>query len=171
MTQTAVYRYTVPSVDGEGWGVFLFDHSGVFTAVTDFGNFAHWFSLGRNESIEKCLISRRPDQILCKIAKEDVVDIEGTITYIKKNLLYDRREGCLTEDDARTEWKLIEELQVDLEEYSNEIAFQYWYDQTKIQFDDGYFQYKYPGAAVRFSNETFVRFQEKLKMELKEAKA
>ncbi|PEC57420.1 hypothetical protein CON91_33380, partial [Bacillus wiedmannii] len=90
------------------------------------------------------------------IAKEDVVDIEGTITYIKKNLLYDRREGRFTEDDARTEWKLIEELQVDLEEYSNEIAFQYWYDQTKIQFDDGYFQYQYPGAAVRFSNETFV---------------
>ncbi|WP_254905507.1 hypothetical protein [Bacillus thuringiensis] len=120
-------------------GGFLFDQSGVFTAVTDFGNFAHWFSLGRNESIEKCLISRRPDQILCKIAKEDVIDIEGTITYIKKNLLYDRREGRFTEDDARTEWKLIEELQVDLEEYSNEVAFQYWYDQTKIQFDDGYF--------------------------------
>lgn len=87
MTQTAVYRYTVPSVDGEGWGVFLFDQSGVFTAVTDFGNFAHWFSLGRNKSIVEYLISRRPDQILCKIAKENVVDIEGTITYIKLEML------------------------------------------------------------------------------------
>lgn len=84
-------------------GVFLYDQSGVFTAVTDLGNFAHWFSLGRNKSIEDYLISRRPDQILCKIAKENVVDIEGTITYIKKNLLYDRREGRFTEDDARTE--------------------------------------------------------------------
>lgn len=96
--------------------------------------------------------------------------LKESITYIKKNLLYDRREGRFTEDDARTEWKLIQELQVDLEDYSNEVAFQYWYDKTKIQFGDG-FQYKYPSAAVRFSNETFVRFQEKLKMELKETQA
>ncbi len=166
MAQTAVFRYTVPSVDGEGWGVFLLDQSGVFTAITDFGNFAHWFSLRENESIGEFLISRRPDQVLCNIANEDVVDIEGTIKYIKENLLYDRREGRFIEEDARAEWKLIEELQVDLDEYSNDVAFQYWYDKTRIQFDDGFYRYKYPSAAVRFSNETFVRLQEKLKSEL-----
>lgn len=25
MAQTAAFRYTVPSVDGEGWGIFLLD--------------------------------------------------------------------------------------------------------------------------------------------------
>ncbi|MCC2473549.1 hypothetical protein LKL98_21245 [Bacillus pacificus] len=171
MAQTASFRYTVPSVDGEGWGVFLLDQSGVFTAVTDFGNFAHWFSLRENESIGEFLLSRRPDQILCKIANEDVVDIKETIKYIKENLLNDRREGRFTEAYARAEWKLIEELQEDLEEYSNDVAFQYWYDKTHIQFDEGFYQYKYPNAAVRFSNETFVRFQEKLKEDLKGAQA
>ncbi|MED1406870.1 hypothetical protein P4U07_29745 [Bacillus mycoides] len=166
MSKTTAVRYTVPSVDGEGWGIILFDNTGVFSAITDFGNFAHWFMLGSNESMEEFLLSRRPDQILCKIANEDVVDIEGTIKYIKENLIYDRRDGRFTEEDARAEWKLIEELQVDLDEYSNDVAFQYWYDKTKIQFDDVFFQYKYSTAAVRFSNETFVRFQEKLKVEL-----
>lgn len=171
MAKASAFRYSVPSVDGEGWGVFLLDRSGIFTAVTDFGNFAYWFSLRENESVEEFLLSTRPDQILCKIANEDVVDIEETIKYIKENLLYDRREGRFTEADARAEWKLIEELQVDLDEYSNDVAFQYWYDKTKIQFDDGFYQYKYPSAAVRFSNETFVRLQEKLKSELKGVQA
>lgn len=112
------------------------------------------------------MLSTRPDQILCKIANRDVVDIKETIKYIKENLLYNRREGRFTETDARKEWKLIEELLGDLDEYPNDVAFQYWYDKTHIQFDDGFYQYKYPSAAVRFSNETFVRLQEKLKEEL-----
>ncbi|WP_252187993.1 hypothetical protein [Bacillus sp. RIT 809] len=61
--------------------------------------------------------------MLCKIANEDVVDIEGTIKYLKENLLYDCREGRFTDEDTRAEWKLIEELQVDLDEYSNDVAF------------------------------------------------
>lgn len=166
MAKASAFRYSIPSVDGEGWGIFLLDRSGIFTAVTDFGNFAYWFSLRENESVEEFLLSTRPDQILCKIANQDVVDIEETIKYIKENLLYDRREGRFTEADARKEWKLIEELQEDLDEYSNDVAFQYWYDKTHIQFDDGFYQYKYPSAAVRFSNETFVRLQEKLRAEL-----
>ncbi|EEM37739.1 hypothetical protein P9Y62_12725 [Bacillus thuringiensis] len=161
MAKASAFRYSVPSVDGEGWGIFLLDRSGIFTAVTDFGNFAYWFSLRENESVEEFLLSTRPDQILCKIANRDVVDIEETINYIKENLLYDRREGRF-----REEWKLIEELQEDLDEYPNDVAFQYWYDKTHIQFDDGFYQYKYPSAAVRFSNETFVRLQEKLRAEL-----
>ncbi|WP_243763998.1 hypothetical protein [Bacillus sp. XF8] len=72
MADATVYRYTVPSVDGEGCGVFLIDSSGIFTAITDFGNFAYWFSLREKESIGEFLLSRRPDQILCKIANAAV---------------------------------------------------------------------------------------------------
>ena len=39
--------------------------------------------------------------MLCKIANEDVVNIEGTIKYLKENLLYDCREGRFTDEDTR----------------------------------------------------------------------
>lgn len=166
MSKTTAVRYTVPSVDGEGWGIVLFDNTGVFSAVTDFGNFAYWFSLRENESMEEFLISRRPDQILCKIAREDKIDVEETIKYIKEELLRNRRAERFTEEAAREEWKLIEELQRDLGDYSEEVAFHYFYEKTRIQFDDGFLRFKYPSAAIRFCNETFVRLQEKLKSEL-----
>ncbi|WP_245916672.1 hypothetical protein [Bacillus fungorum] len=63
-------------------GIFLLDRSGIFTAVTDFGNFAYWFSLRENESVEEFLLSTRPNQILCKIANQDVVDNDGLEKYL-----------------------------------------------------------------------------------------
>ncbi|PEW58499.1 hypothetical protein CN448_31425 [Bacillus cereus] len=161
-----ISKYKIPSVNGEGWGVFLFDDTGIFTAITDFGNFSYWFETWKGESMKDFLSSRRPDQILCKIANEDVIDIDRTIEYIKENLLMDRRTMTFTEEEAREEWKLIQELQEDLDNFSNDVAFQYWYEKTKIQFDDGFCRYKYPSAAVRFCNETFVRLQEKIRLEM-----
>jgi hypothetical protein len=40
-TQIKFWRYYLPNIDGEGWGIFLLDSTGFFSAVTDYGNCAY----------------------------------------------------------------------------------------------------------------------------------
>ncbi|MEH7186621.1 hypothetical protein [Bacillus toyonensis] len=161
-----ISKYKIPSVNGEGWGVFLFDDTGIFTAITDFGNFSYWFETWNGESMKDFLSGRCPDQILCKIARENVIDVKETFKYIKEELISHRRSEYFTEEEAREQWKLIEKLKEDIHVYSEDTAFTLFYEETKIQFYDGFLRFKYPNAAVRFCNETFVRLQEKIRLEM-----
>ncbi|MEM5637253.1 hypothetical protein AAHB65_23250 [Bacillus toyonensis] len=66
-------------------GIVLFDNTGVFSAVTDFGNFAYWFSLRENESMEEFLISRRPDQFYVKSLVKIKSTLKKRLNTSKKN--------------------------------------------------------------------------------------
>ncbi|MGN4423445.1 hypothetical protein ACTFQN_06250 [Bacillus cereus group sp. MYBK30-1] len=161
MAEIKTYRYTVPSVSGEGWGIFLFDSNGAVTAITDFGNFANQFCLTEGEDVRKFLIEMRPDQMFCKIARKSEIDEEQTFKDIEEAILEQTDES-----KSKKEKESLAQFRTDLEYMPFEFAHFDWYQGTSLDDENAFLVKKYPSAAVRFSNETFVRLQEKLKAEL-----
>lgn len=161
MAEIKTYRYTVPSVNGEGWGVFLFDSNGAVTAITDFGNFANQFCLAEGEDVRKFLIEMRSDQMLCRIARKSDIDEEQTLKDIEEAVLEQTDESKI-----KKEKESLAQFRADLEYMPFEFAHFDWYQGTSLDDEDAFLVKKYPSAAVRFSNETYVRLQEKLKSEL-----
>jgi hypothetical protein len=119
-----VWRYTLPPLKHEGWGFFILDSKGYFSAITDYGNYAHlWTYHGRDDF------------------REFVIDVGGDYVYRKLRVQPEQYNGERTAKAIRTvieECALLGSDEEDLFlEYKDEICdsefgFGLWYRETTI---------------------------------------
>lgn len=132
------WRYELPSIDGEGWGIFILDSTGCFSCVTDYGNYAFKWTHHGMDDFRKFFDRNSYDYILSKLhlgaGKSKELDIEATAENIKNYILNCRRDETFDEDSARSEWDHIINCE---EQYDHPQAFfMAWYEGTEI--DDAY---------------------------------
>ncbi|MHB1418700.1 MAG: hypothetical protein ACYCX4_03810, partial [Bacillota bacterium] len=107
-----IWRYYIPSEDGlEGWGIFLLDSTGMFAAVTDYGNYAFRWAYHGEKDFRKFVIGLKndPGYLLGKVLPNGkVYDGEETIKNIKETIIDVRRDGSWSKEQARKEWDLLD---------------------------------------------------------------
>lgn len=101
-----VWRHVLRSK--HGWGVVLMDSTGIFSAVSAWGTFGHWWSHHGHKDFREFFLekdwARWPDYAAGKFRPQRVYDEEKTFRKIRRWILEGRREGSLSKAEARREW-------------------------------------------------------------------
>ncbi|WP_339283722.1 hypothetical protein [Paenibacillus sp. FSL R5-0486] len=159
------WRYYIPSVDGEGWGIFILDSTGMFSAVTDYGNAAHKFEVREGEDIRKYLAKGVPGTLMARLFYDlRRYDPDETLRRAKQDIIYLRGDQSLTREEARKEWDLLQEC----DWLENEAGFVRWFDQTSISDAGENHALGYPASCRAFVNELMPRFCAALAEEFKQ---
>jgi hypothetical protein len=160
-----VWRYYIPGENSVfGWGVFLLDSSGMFTAVTDYGNYAYqWLCTGHDDFRGFVIGLARgcPDYLLSKISQL-IYDGDRTLEHVKEHILEYRRDGDYTKEFARKEWELLG----DCNDLDSEYDFYDWMQNTEIQDPWELSCSDYPKCARHFAERLVPRLAKILEREL-----
>jgi len=166
MKDVKFWRYYIPSVNGvEGWGVFLIDSTGMFAAVTDYGNAAYMWDHHGKDDIREFFAKGLSGGFLLQKLFYDLkeYDRDETLKRVKENILQCRHERYFDRDKAREEWDLLNEH----DDLYYEIDFNRWYEDTSLPDAGDHFTKGYPSPAKAFVNKLFPRFSEAVAEELK----
>ncbi|MHB0944603.1 hypothetical protein ACYCSU_23940 [Paenibacillus sp. ALE1] len=160
------WRYYIPSIDGlEGWGVFLLDSTGMFAAVTDYGNYAYMWPIEHTgvEDFRDFFKHRDAYYVLGKCAPSRKREYQGEETrkLIRERIIEARREGYISEEEARKEWDLTEDHDLDYAE-----GFGAWYENTNLCDAHEYAVYGYTSEEKAFADKLFPRFCDAVAKEL-----
>lgn len=122
-----VWRYSLPPEADRisGWAIVLMDASGMFAAVSDYGNYAYkWSSFGHDD-FRRFVIGLEADYTRRKLSPGQSYDAELTLRAVKGEIMRLRlrggREGVpdpesmdgrtlgrpLNRDEAREEWERL----------------------------------------------------------------
>lgn len=165
MDNIKFWRYYIPPVDRiEGWGIFLLDSTGMFAAVTDYGNYAYmWDHHGKKDFREFVAgLAKSPYYVLGKVAKKDYSGKE-TIKAIKEDILDNRRDGSYTKEFARREWDLLKNT----DDMDSVFGFKEWYDNTHVSDASELYSMDWSLQAKAFATKLMPRLAEALKDELR----
>lgn len=117
-------RYTLPNIKWEGWAIVLLTSDGVFTAVSDWGNYAFvWSSFGGRDFREFLLSAEKDTDYFIKKLQHggdgpgDVYDGEGTARSLRQLICRLRRSRDLSAVQAREDWDLIDHREVEDSDY------------------------------------------------------
>jgi hypothetical protein len=159
------WRYSFPSVKGEGWAIIFLDETGCFAALSDYGDWSYrWNQRGLPEetTFRHFIIQCEDDYILRKIAPKQEYDDEATLQAVRETILGMRREKQLTAEEARDEWELP-----DLHEgLCDEYQFWGWANQTELPDTHELTCYKYSEQARAFIKHSLPRLREAIKNDL-----
>lgn len=149
------WRYYVPAEDGEGWGIFLLDSTGMFSAVTDYGNCAYrWSHHGCND-FREFFRGDSWDYYLNKLFQgQEVYQQDETLQAVKERIIHLRWERRVTEEWAREEWDLLERH----EDLYSESDFTRWYDETRVDDAGEYYTRGHNSSAKAFVRKLMPRF-------------
>jgi hypothetical protein len=159
-----IWRYYIPSErQGWGWGIFLLDSTGMFAAVTDYGNYAFkWSDWGPRDFREFVIgLVKSPSYLLSKVAKR-IHDGEATLKSVQKHILDMRRDGEWSKEKARDEWDLLTEC----DGLDSIPACTRWYDSTEISDAEEFMCEDFDTDAGAFAERLMPRLAEALKQEL-----
>lgn len=116
----------------EGWAIFHIDSLGFLGIFSDYGNYAyHWSSFAGD--FKKFLSGLEADYLYGKLMQgrnARIYDGEATLRGIKKHILELRHKRRLTREDAREEWDLANDSEID-HHFSD--GYTLWYRETKLQ--------------------------------------
>ncbi|MDF2563750.1 MAG: hypothetical protein K0Q53_145 [Massilibacillus sp.] len=158
-----IWRYYLPNTERKGWGIFIIDEKGYFSAVTDYGNYAFmWSSFGSDDFREFVIeISNNPGYVLGKVAKKEY-DGEQTCKDIKELIIELRRDGSFAKEEARREWDLLK----DNEWLETDVNFTRFYDETEIDDVCEFYRKSYGLDEMEFAKELLPRLAEEIKKQL-----
>ncbi|MFN0221458.1 MULTISPECIES: hypothetical protein [Paenibacillus] len=166
-TDVKFWRYSIPSIDGQGWGIFLLDSTGMFAAVSDYGNYAYFWPLkntGYND-FREFFGEADGYYLMGKVAPSRKREYQGDRTEqsIRETILRMRRDDALTEADARMEWELLSSTDFHYLE-----GFSIWYQQTNLPDAHEEAVYDYSADELAFSKILYPRFCEIVAKELED---
>lgn len=157
-----MWRYSLPSIKGEGWAIIFLDETGCFAALSDYGNWSYrWNQRGIPEgtTFRHFLLRCDDDYILRKIAPQQEFDAEKTRNNIKELVLGMRRESQLTAGEAREEWENAESV-------NSEYEFWRWHEYTELPESGELYSLKYSEEARAFLKHVMPRLRELIKNDL-----
>lgn len=112
MSEPKLYRYYLPSENGEGWAEIVVCSTGFFGAVSDWGDYANAWRHHGCADFRTFLLNaeRSPEYFAEKLVHgAQEYDAEATMRGLKQTILGCRRERTWTREEARCEWdNLIE---------------------------------------------------------------
>lgn len=109
MSAVTHYRYSIPSVRGEGWAEVVLGTDGFFAAVSDYGNFAfRWGHRGAGVGIREFLIGVWSDYFVGKIQHGDEFDVDGTIANFRDDIRRLRRSRRIDAETSRDLWDSLD---------------------------------------------------------------
>jgi hypothetical protein len=157
-----IERYDIPSdrKRHEGWAIIHIDSNGFLGVVSDYGNYAfHWSSF---EGDFKAFLGEvSSDYLYSKLSSSRVIyDGYATERAIKAHILSQRRTKAWTANDARTEWDLLAEHEVD---HDTSDGFSCWYRDTSIRDAHEFYQTRPEPQCVGFCEKIWPTFIERLK--------
>lgn len=157
-----IERYDVPSVKHEGWAVVVIDSRGFLGVFSDYGNYAyHWTHFG--DDFKKFLAQLDWDYLygkLMQLRDARVYDGSATLANIRNRIVELRREGQLTYDEAREEWTLAADSEID--DHSS-IGYALWYQQTNLPDANELYETRNDLQCEQFCQKVWPRFIELLK--------
>lgn len=166
--EVQIWRYAIPPKHSEGWGIFLLDSTGMFCAVTNYGNYAYkWTYHGRDDFrefvIELAGKSSGVDYIMGKLTPRGrQYDEVKSIREIEEHILSLRREGIYSKEFARKEWDCLQESDMD-----TEVAFYDWFSGTGLDiYAYDFTRYSWTPQHRMFVEKLMPRLGEALKAEL-----
>lgn len=165
MSEVKIWRYYIPPVDSvEGWGVFILDSTGMFAAVTDYGNAAYKWPLHAEEDFRRFFAKGVSGGYLLQklFYEQKKYDNEATLQDVKEFIMVCRREGSYSREKAREEWELLSYY----DDLDNDASFVRWYDNTSISDAGELYKMSYPASARAFVNKLIPRLSEAIREEL-----
>lgn len=118
MSDVTVWRYSLPSEKGKGWGIVHLDNNGFFAAITDWGDYTHlWRPVGwkspEDHDFRRWFLTLDDSYIIRKIGghghgPHTEIDHEGTIRAFREWICESRRSGGLSRTQARGEWENLD---------------------------------------------------------------
>ncbi|MCM3294238.1 hypothetical protein M3661_29565 [Paenibacillus sp. MER 180] len=165
MGEVKFWRYYIPPVDSiEGWGVFVLDSTGVFAAVTDYGNVAYKWTHHAEEDFRHFFAKGvSGGYLLQKLFYEHKrYDGDATLRDVKEYIIDCRRDGSYSREKAREEWDLLSYY----DDLDNDASFVRWYDHTSLSDAGEFYNTSYPASAKAFVNKLIPRLSEAIREEL-----
>lgn len=158
-----IERYDVRSdTRHEGWAVVVIDSRGFLGVFSDYGNYAyHWTHFGGD--FRKFLGQLDWDYLYGKLMQgrdARIYDGEATLRSIKKRIIELRREKRLTAEQAREEWDLAKDSEID-HRFSD--GYSLWHRDTQLQDAHELYETMHDLQCQQFCQKVWPRFIELLK--------
>lgn len=158
------HRYFLERIEGMDWNLVILDQDGNNSTLFisgDNGKYVARFFFVKD--FREFMLGIDKDHLLDSIANEDIYDGDETKKNIKRYILETRYDGGLSRVDARKEWDLIEDYDID-----HEIGFYDWLRDTTIDWEHAaeLMQRRYPSGAVAFVERVLPRLKQLIATEL-----
>lgn len=125
-------RYDVRSEEGRWLGTFIVTHDGLVCCNTDYGSYSYWWH-AFGDDIIAFLLQINTGYLLSKVSPRDEYDGDETEKAIKRLIIQARRDGDLSREDAREEWDLIGDTDLERSE-----GFALWLRDTRLDSKHGF---------------------------------
>ena len=158
------WRYSLPNDKPmEGWAVILMDDTGMFMAVSDFGDYCYKWTHHGMDDFRKFMLKIEAGYFCGKVSSRTEFQADRTKKAALKFLLELRRDNCWTKDEARKEWDMIQTVDFDNEEERNE-----WVRNSDMDEAYEFFEMDYPSDVKYFAQRILPRLAEVIKAQLEE---
>ncbi len=159
----AVRKYDVRDNEGHWIGRFIITDDGYFSTVSEWGNYAFWWT-GGGPCFRRFLAGLRRDSsyMLSKICGREEYDGDATLLNVKKHIVEERRRGRMTKEEARHEWDLLRSNSW----LESETWIGAWYNDSKIEDVGQFIMHRYPAQARHFVEKAYPHFARMLLEEL-----
>lgn len=116
------WRYYLPSTKDQPWAEVLLTSSGMFAAVSDYGNYAYpWRAHGERDFREFIAgLAKDGNYVAGKLSQRTAYRGDETLAAIKRHIFDARRHGGLDADEARELWDELNDF--DLESHAEEFS-------------------------------------------------
>lgn len=163
---TKLFRYYLPNESPlEGWAYIVLSNDGYFSAVSDYGNYAFYWTHHGEKDFRIFLVRahRSWDYFASKLGDKRY---DGNATYdrIKSFILEQRRSLNWDAEKAREEFDLIEN---EVDKCYGPGDFTRWHDQTKIDEPWEFYTERYPANLLAFTQKTLKRLSDILEQDLR----
>lgn len=159
-----LHYYRLDSIKGEGWANIVISSTGYFSAVSDFGNYAFFWTHHGCEDFRQFLYNAHKtwDYFASKLSYgpgDKGMEYDATATYemIKERILERRRDRTYTKEEAHSEWVLLHD---DCERVDTEGVWDHWMRNTTFDNAWEFRCEKWPGWLERFCKEVLKRLTE-----------
>lgn len=161
MNDPKFWRYDIPSRRPlGGWGVFVIDSTGYFSCVTDWGNYAYYWTHHGCRDFREFLVDLDPSYLCGKLGRREYSE-DKTKKLIREDILAQRKSHSLSKEEARKEWALLEE-----HDFETPSGFGAWVEATSLSDAWELAGSDFPYDLRMFATDLYPRFVAALKEDL-----
>lgn len=152
------WRYVVHDPkDRSCWAIALLTEDGIFSVISDFGNYAFKWSHTGCKDFREFFVGLEPGYVQGKLGQgfKKEFQTEKTCQVIREQILQRRKEGELTKERAKNEMDLVKSLR-------NELDYYEWTQTTSLRHDHDWAVYDHPSDIQNFCKRVLPKIQKKV---------